>query len=202
MPKVYPEYKDQVRERIKQEALKVFAQKGYHSTSMNDIAENVNCSKATLYQYFKSKDNLFIAAFDYRIQRRQELLLSQLEENLNFFATEEFFAQIHNSMTNSLRFSFDVMNLARENDQLREKLTLKNETALSRLLDFFNKQKKLGKVRKDLDSRIIATMFLGLRDGIVSAPSYGFNMDTAKQSWVLMAQKFLEIVLVDPFINR
>jgi AcrR family transcriptional regulator len=195
MPKVFSGYKDQVRERIKQEALNVFATKGYYSTSMNDIAENLDCSKATLYQYFKSKDDLFVAAFDYRIQRRQELLLTQLEDNIEFFATEEFFMQLYNSMTNSLRFSFEVINIARENVQLREKLTIGNEKALSRFLEFFESQKAKGIVRKDIDSKLIATMFLALRDGITNIPSYAFDLDMAKKSWVLLAEKFLEIIL-------
>ena len=198
MPKVIPGYKDQVKDRIVQEAFKVFRERGYHFTKMTDIAAKVNCSKGTLYQYFKSKDELFAAAFSYRIKLRQDQLLSLLKNDLTFFATEEFFLELYNSMTNSLRFSFDVLNLTKENLQLYEKLTVRNEDALSRLLNFFEEQKNEGKVRNEVDSRLIAMMFLGLRDGIVSVPSYGFDLEAAKKSWVLLAQKFLEIILIPP----
>ncbi len=202
MPKVIPVSKDQVKDRIVQKAFKVFRERGYHSTKMTDIAAEVNYSKGTLYQYFKSKDELFAAAFNYRIKSRQDQLLSLLKNDLTFFATEEFFLELYNSMTNSLRFSFDVLNLAKENDQLYEKLTVRNEDALSRLLEFFENQKREGKIRNEVDSRLIVLMFLGLRDGIVSVPSYGFDLETAKKSWVLLAQKFLEIVLVAPSFGK
>jgi AcrR family transcriptional regulator len=46
-------------ERIKQSALQVFAQKGYHGTSLNDVAEMVGIKKPSLYAHFKNKDDLY-----------------------------------------------------------------------------------------------------------------------------------------------
>ncbi|MFX1537310.1 MAG: TetR/AcrR family transcriptional regulator, partial [Promethearchaeota archaeon] len=58
MPKVVPEYKEQARKRIIIEALKVFSEKGYYRTKMKDIATNIGVSKAAIYQYFKTKNEL------------------------------------------------------------------------------------------------------------------------------------------------
>src|SRR3989442_6567348 len=41
-------------------ALPVFAQRGYHSTSMNDIAEAAGVTKPVLYQHFRSKRELYL----------------------------------------------------------------------------------------------------------------------------------------------
>jgi AcrR family transcriptional regulator len=38
----------------------VFAQKGYNSTTVDDIAERAQFSKATLYKYFESKQDIFM----------------------------------------------------------------------------------------------------------------------------------------------
>ena len=58
MPKVIPEYKTAAKTKITEAARKVFAQKGYHDTTMDDIAKEIGVSKGALYSYFKSKEDL------------------------------------------------------------------------------------------------------------------------------------------------
>lgn len=41
-------------------AVKLFAQKGYYGCSMQDIADAVKLTKATLYFYFRSKEELYL----------------------------------------------------------------------------------------------------------------------------------------------
>ena len=41
-------------------ALRVFAERGYHSTSMNDVAEAAGVTKPVLYQHFRSKRALYL----------------------------------------------------------------------------------------------------------------------------------------------
>jgi methyltransferase (TIGR00027 family) len=40
--------------------LKSFTEKGFHATSVDDIATHAQISRATLYQYFASKDEIFV----------------------------------------------------------------------------------------------------------------------------------------------
>lgn len=56
--------KDAKRERLIIAAVKVFAQKGFHATKMQDIADLADVGKGTLYEYFKTKDELFLAVYD------------------------------------------------------------------------------------------------------------------------------------------
>jgi TetR/AcrR family fatty acid metabolism transcriptional regulator len=49
--------------QICQAALTCFHRKGYHLTTMDDIASESGLSKGTLYWYFPSKKDLFIAMF-------------------------------------------------------------------------------------------------------------------------------------------
>lgn len=46
------------KERILEEALKLFAQSGYMGTSMNDIAAKLGVTKAALYKHYKSKQEI------------------------------------------------------------------------------------------------------------------------------------------------
>jgi AcrR family transcriptional regulator len=45
--------------RILENAVKIFSEKGFHGTSMRDIAGASDCSLPTLYYHYKSKSDLF-----------------------------------------------------------------------------------------------------------------------------------------------
>lgn len=51
------------RQQIFQAALTCFARTGYHQTTMDDIVAESGLSKGTLYWYFDSKKDLFLALF-------------------------------------------------------------------------------------------------------------------------------------------
>lgn len=56
----HPQF-DNNRSAIMKEALLLFGKKGYDGTSMDMIAKKIGISKATLYQYFENKEDLFAA---------------------------------------------------------------------------------------------------------------------------------------------
>lgn len=41
-------------------AEKLFAEKGFHDTSINDIAEKADFSRTSVYQYFRSKEEIYL----------------------------------------------------------------------------------------------------------------------------------------------
>ncbi len=52
------------RKRLVETALKLFASRGYHSTSIADILRESGCTKGSLYYHFPSKEELGYAAID------------------------------------------------------------------------------------------------------------------------------------------
>lgn len=53
--------KMEMRERILEAATEMFLEDGYEKTSIRNIAEKIEYSPATIYLYFKDKDELFFA---------------------------------------------------------------------------------------------------------------------------------------------
>jgi AcrR family transcriptional regulator len=45
-------------------AVAVFSQKGFHAAKMQDIADAAGVGKGTMYEYFDTKDELFLAVYD------------------------------------------------------------------------------------------------------------------------------------------
>jgi len=52
------------REQLLDVALAVFAESGFHGTSMNDVADRAGVTKPVLYQHFASKRELYQALLD------------------------------------------------------------------------------------------------------------------------------------------
>ncbi len=59
------------RDQIVAAAAQVFAQKGYSGAVVADIAIQANIGKGTVYEYFKSKEDLFFAVFEW-FQKKTE----------------------------------------------------------------------------------------------------------------------------------
>jgi AcrR family transcriptional regulator len=57
------------REEILDAAAKLFAQHGYRNTDMEYVATAVDIAKGTIYRYFASKEELFLAAADRGMRR-------------------------------------------------------------------------------------------------------------------------------------
>lgn len=52
------------REKIQQVALELFAEQGYDKTSLREIAERLDVTKAALYYHFRTKDDILTSLFD------------------------------------------------------------------------------------------------------------------------------------------
>ncbi|WP_328537412.1 TetR/AcrR family transcriptional regulator [Streptomyces sp. NBC_00344] len=51
------------RQRIQDVALELFAEQGYEKTSLREIAERLDVTKAALYYHFKTKEDILISLF-------------------------------------------------------------------------------------------------------------------------------------------
>src|SRR5437879_11030242 len=62
-------------EEVYSAALRLFTEKGYHATSMQDIAAAVGLYKGSLYHYIGSKEDLLVQVFE----RAMGSLLAEVE---------------------------------------------------------------------------------------------------------------------------
>ncbi|MFF6934065.1 TetR family transcriptional regulator [Streptomyces sp. NPDC008312] len=52
------------RQRIQDVALRLFAEQGYEKTSLREIAEQLQVTKAALYYHFKTKEDILVSIFE------------------------------------------------------------------------------------------------------------------------------------------
>jgi TetR/AcrR family transcriptional regulator, cholesterol catabolism regulator len=89
MPKGVPlteEEQQRRRKEIFDASVHLFLEKGFSQTSLREIAEAAGIGKSTLYDYFRSKDEILVSYFESEIQKitdraqeiaRQELSISE-----------------------------------------------------------------------------------------------------------------------------
>jgi AcrR family transcriptional regulator len=77
--------------QILEAAIKLFSEKGYPLTSIQDIASECGIAKGSIYSYFKSKEDLLVAALNYyfnKIMRRVNTLEKKHVNPRDKFATK------------------------------------------------------------------------------------------------------------------
>ncbi|MFF5567962.1 TetR/AcrR family transcriptional regulator [Streptomyces sp. NPDC012623] len=62
------------RRRIQDVALELFAEQGYEKTSLREIAERLDVTKAALYYHFKTKEDIIISVFEELTRPIDELI--------------------------------------------------------------------------------------------------------------------------------
>lgn len=78
MKEIKEQEKEQRRNYILDAAEKLFFSRGYDGVSMDDIANEVEFNKATLYLYFKNKESLFFTV----VLRGIRILNAMIEEGI------------------------------------------------------------------------------------------------------------------------
>src|SRR5215470_17629367 len=86
----------EIRERLFRAALKLFAEKGFAETTVEDITNAADVGKGTFFNYFPSKDHILIAF--------SEMQLAKLQDTVESFRTStgpmtEFFREMSVRMT-------------------------------------------------------------------------------------------------------
>ncbi|PSL49428.1 TetR family transcriptional regulator [Chitinophaga niastensis] len=73
---MHTETKDEMQEKILDAALKRFTHYGASKTTMNEIADDLHCSKASLYYYFPDKNAMHMAV----LERIAEAYFQEMEK--------------------------------------------------------------------------------------------------------------------------
>ncbi len=68
------------RDHLVDTALQLFDRHGYHATGIDRILGESGVAKMTLYKYFKSKDELILAALRLRDERLRNWLMREVEQ--------------------------------------------------------------------------------------------------------------------------
>ncbi len=91
------------RHLILETATGLFARYGFSKTSLDDIAATAQIAKGTVYYYFSSKEELFMAA----VEQKAECYFDLLRQHLD--AVQGFEAKLHEFLRAPIKVIFEYM---------------------------------------------------------------------------------------------
>jgi TetR/AcrR family transcriptional regulator len=163
------EHHDLSRGQLLDAAEEVFGRKGFHETTLKEIAELAGFSVGSVYSFFENKDDLFRQIFLRRgeewevelvdvFREEDESPLAQLHRlvdfEIGFFRARPHFGRIY------LRYA-SVALLASRNDQVDEAVQRRYDDAMRQQADLFTRGQKAGELREG-DPVILSRLFSGL----------------------------------------
>jgi TetR/AcrR family transcriptional regulator, repressor for uid operon len=182
-PKVTPQYKTEIRERIIQSAVECFSNYGFDRTRMDDIAHTSDLSKGTLYLYFKSKEDLFYAICENNLKTIKDQLshIFTKKEDLVYDA-EQFYENFQKREGNEKVF-FEIIAESSRNAKLQKILYEQRMKIYDIVKGYLDVQVKKGFFRKDIDTEAVASGLVSLYDGLTVSKLLGFSESYNKKTW-------------------
>ena len=187
MPKVVPEYKDLAKKRIIAAAHKIFYKKGYHNSTMNDVAKEVGVSKGSLYSYFKSKEEI--------LQTTNKLSTETFNDYFYSENSLEPLDEIYNDMLKSIgtiHLDFEITSLSYQNRKIQRVNRDSYKKKLDTLKFFVENQQKKGNIRDDVPSGNIAQLLMGVYTDISMQLIIGIDETKVHESWKNSLSTILE----------
>jgi len=191
MPKVVPEYKKMAKLKIIQAAYQVFSQKGYHPSKMDEIASEVGVSKATLYSYFESKEDLLKMISVSTSQRLTEIFQKPLKGQDSLEPFEELYNKME-EFQGSLHLNFEILSLSSHDKNIREIGKNIYDEKMDVFQVFLENLQNKGMIRDDVDPRILARLVTALYTDIAMQLIMGFNKSEVRETWDKSLSAILE----------
>lgn len=192
MPKVTSVYKAELKEKIIQAAIESFSQTGFDRTKMEDIAKRLGLSKGTIYLYFKSKEDLFLAICEHNIQRsdREDAGLFVRKENVASDA-EQIYDNIRRREQGNDRVMLEMVAESARNPKLRKSMYELHARIQDHVMKQVRNKIEEGFIKKDVDAASLAIALVALYDGLAVNRMLGVSDATNKKAWVAMIKAMI-----------
>jgi AcrR family transcriptional regulator len=171
----FREIRQKSSENIENIALELFALKGYHATSISQIAEKAGISKGLLYNYFESKERLLdsIITKVYDEIMRMVQMSEKLPANEQI---EQMIIQTTDHLKKNITFWRLYLFLVHQSD-VQKKMQALYEKMRENYMEYVVKLfQEIGSKNPEMEAMMLGTLFDGIGLNYVTAPE-GYPID-------------------------
>lgn len=188
---------EHIRKAILDSATKLFARKGYYNAKTAEIAKEAGVAAGTIYNYFKSKDDILISIFSERLGEMIVTLRSVMDR------MEDADSKISFIVTSMMRLFQTDRDLAEVLVvELRQSAKFLKSTAMLELLKFLELIEEVivegqaeGTYRKGVDPALIAVLLVGCIEAILNIWIIGDFIPGFKRKYSYTLDEASEAVL-------
>lgn len=176
------------KERTKEAALSIFARKGYEGATMQEIAEAVGIKKASIYNHYKGKEDLFFAVYqdvaDDYVKVMERVIVDskdmKLAERLAYIFEEEILYFYRNperqAFWNQITlFTPDVLREEFWKDLAQRELFFRTQLEV-----LFLQGMEQGIIRRDDPAKLMLS-FRAMREGLLN---WMIGMPRSEEEWI------------------
>lgn len=164
------------KKKILEYAKKEFSKNGFYKTQIADIAKASDISRATVYQYFNNKDEIYMTLLSQHLEKWKEVMKQneidilkltplqyfsyQVRKTLKYFAGDRYLSNI------ILRVGIGIPK------DIDKPVKQFEESILAVIVNELSKGIKSGFVRENIDKEFVSTLIAG---AILRTSSYYFG---------------------------
>lgn len=167
MPKVSPEHQEARRQQILKAAIYCFAEKGFHTTTMQEICRKAELSPGAVYLYFSGKDQLIESLMEYLHSMNKNnfetLFTDEIQKDVLLDALDSLFVDTDSDETQinqDICTRLDIMFLAEalRNDQTKLQLRKASERNAQLYYRIIKEAQEAGVIKKEWSAEVIGDL--------------------------------------------
>jgi AcrR family transcriptional regulator len=158
------------RERLLDAAAQVFAERGYRAASVEDIASAAGVTKGAVYWSFESKEDLFFALMEERVDRRARELMGVTEHAPREIETAPLISRGISSIVDEQQALVLLIQeywaVAVRDEELRERYVQRQRALRDHLAHALEARHRTTGVPLAISAELLATGIIGLATGL------------------------------------
>jgi AcrR family transcriptional regulator len=204
VPKVSEDYKAKRRQEVIESALLCFAEKGFVASTMDDIVEKSGTSKGLVYNYFKSKEELYTTLME---ERSSKMFLTLSEKFLQLITATEKLKELFTHYLEAckkegyqdyLKVHFEWIIYASRNENLKQKMLYRYEKEVCAFVEnIVNEGIANGEFNPKIDPGLIASIFWAKVDGISLAYALTGDQDRFRDNLIEAEKMLMNYLLIN-----
>jgi len=176
--------------RILEAAVKVFAEQGFHQSTISQIAREAGVADGTIYLYFKNKDDILVQFFNYKTK----LVFDRFREEVD--KADNCFDKLRNLIRRHLEEFQNDRNMAvlyqaetHQNSRLVEdQIKEMSKLYLDIVSEIVEQGQEEGGIRKDIYVGLVKRFILGGVDEVIN-------------TWLHSGGKYDLVSMADPLVD-
>ena len=176
--------------RILEAAVKVFAEQGFHQSTISQIAREAGVADGTIYLYFKNKDDILVQFFNYKTK----LVFDRFREEVD--KADNCFDKLRNLIRRHLEEFQNDRNMAvlyqaetHQNSRLvEEQIKDMSKLCLDIVSEIVEQGQEEGGIRKDIYVGLVKRFILGGVDEVIN-------------TWLHSGGKYDLVSMADPLVD-
>lgn len=181
MPRTTQAYRDARRREILEAAFRCFARRGFHATTMQEIADEAGLSAGAPYRYFDGKQALIEALAGAGREQKREAL-QRLQDGGGADALTNVVRAILESLRApeadaAVRLDVRLWGEALDHGELRAVVAAELDALVGPIADHLRAERAAGRIRGDADPGAVARAVVALLIGFELQRAYAPDLD-------------------------